>query len=119
MERAALTQWSTATALRSALPAQRRNSLAHLLALLLAAPVRAQPLLRQLQSALEGRRRANLQQLNHAALIGCKARHFANDFPDHLDPRAQLALAVGRLGAHLAPCRDEATVQAHRQARRR
>merc|ERR1719277_1948732 len=97
--------------LSRALLAQRRQRLGHLVPLLLAALVRAQALLRDLQGALESRRRADPQQLDHAALVGREPRHLADYLLDQAVTLGLPAYAVGRLRLHGPAGGDEALVE--------
>ena len=92
------------------------DGLHHVVALLLAATVGAQPLLGQLQRTLERGSGANLQQLDHAALIGREAHNLADHLADEGHTSALLALAVGRLWLQLPSGHDEALVQAGSKA---
>merc|ERR1719401_1363603 len=96
---------------RSALPAHRRDALLHLVPLLLATAVRAEALLRQLQGPLEGRGRADLDQLDHALLIGCKAHALTNHLTHVGDALAQAPFATSWTWRHLAARHDEAADQ--------
>merc|ERR1719436_1824818 len=95
-----------------ALVAQGRHSLCHLVALLLPTLVRAEALLRQLQCTLERGRGADLEQLDHPALIGGEACDLAHHLADEAVAGTLPALAVGRLGGQLPARHDEALVQA-------
>ena len=101
----------------SALAAHGCHGLAHLIALLLATAMGAEPLLGQLQGALEGGSRADLQQLDHASLIRRKAHHLTDHLADETHFCTLLALAVGLLGLQLPPCHNEALVETGGQAR--
>merc|ERR1719215_1169041 len=101
---------------RSALAAHSRDGLGHLLALLLAALVSAEPLLRQLQGTLEGGGGADLDKLDHASLVRGITDHLPNDLLDQNIALAVPALHVGRPLRHFAPRHDETLVQAGGEA---
>merc|ERR1712118_567579 len=69
----------------------------HLRALLLAALVRAQALLGKLESALEGRGGADLEQLEQAALVRREADSLTNNLLHDLAALRQLPLALSLL----------------------
>ena len=96
----------------SSLSAHSCHGLHHVIALLLAAAVGAQPLLGQLQRALEGGGGADLQQLDHAALVGRKAHNLADHFANQGHASELLALAVRRFWLQLPSGDDESLVQA-------
>merc|ERR1719473_2481630 len=88
----------------------------HLLALGLATLVRAKTPLGELEGALEGGRGADLDELNHTALVRSEPRHLTDDLAHKLDVLADLARAGGLL-AKLTLRRDEALVAPEGEAR--
>ena len=78
--------------------------------------MRAEAPLGQLQGALEGGGGADLEQLDHAALVGGEAHDLADDLADQGVAHALAALAVGGLLRQLALGHDVALVQARGHA---
>merc|ERR1719473_1363501 len=94
--------------------AHRLDDALHLRALLLAALVRAEALLGELEGALHRGRGADLDELDEAALVRREADDLAHDLLDELLAlaKAALRLAARRARLHVALRHDVALVEA-------